>query len=316
MNSFTEGRYQFVTSAFAEVPDCLEEASIAFVGAGVDDRGFATVAALKERVPKVVSLSFEANQQQVFVDGKETNRSGMAALVGNQTKVLIDATTLGLGEILKLLVAIGNAGLESVDFLYAEPKQYTRKWGRESELVGSYLRDFDLTSNCRFVSILGFAHEYQAGDTATHVFFLGFEPARIQNALEQRGDIDPEKYRRHLVIGVPAFQAGWEADSIKPHLQVFEEQDITERSIHYCEADSIRESYLLLWDLYHQLRDDRSVFFISPLGTKPHSVGAALFLLETKGSECPTSLYYDHPVRVEKRSSDISAWHVTQARFK
>lgn len=88
-----------------------------------------------------------------------------------------------------------------------------------------------------------------------------------------------------------------------------DELDIDDHSIVYCQANSIRETYLTLWELYRQLGDERGCFYVSPLGTKPHAVGAGLFLLETKGCEPTTSLYYDHPVRVNKRSKGYATWH-------
>ena len=161
----------------------------------------------------------------------------------------------------------------------------------------------------------GFAHAYQANMLAKHVFLLGYESARVRNAIEQRGDIDRARYQIQVVIGVPAFQTGWESNTIRTHLHVLEDLAIADHLVTYCQANSIRESYLTLWDLYRQLGDERSCFYVSPLGTKPHSVATALFLLETRGSDWTTSLYYDHPERVTNRSSGYSTWHHVTVRF-
>jgi len=247
------------------------------------------------------------------LDNGETNRERLSTLVAGKKRVLLDTTTLGLGEILQVLLALARVNSRTIEFIYAEPKRYTRRTA-DGE-INWQLRDFTLTENCSFISVQGFAHEYQPSMRAAHVFLLGFEPSRILNAIEQRNDLDRAKYKFHVVVGVPAFQAGWEANAIRPHLAVLENLEISEHSISYCQANSIREAYLGLWDLYKQLGDERGCFYVSPLGTKPHAVGAALFLLETKGSDKPTSLYYDHPSRVASRSTDVATWHHVQVEL-
>ncbi len=307
MVSPSTGQYIFTSRQSSSIPAHLHGIDLAFVGECVDDRGSATVSALKSAAKAVSSLRFDASDPKIYLDGNQVLRDRLAGCIRGKARILLDATTLGLGEILQVLLVLGRECIRAVEFLYTEPKQYTRR--TDESAAGRQLRDFNLTKNCSFCSIHGFAHEYDANMLATHVFLLGFEPGRIRNAIEQRGDFNPERYRSHAVVGVPAFQAGWESNSIRPHLAVMEDLEITERSITYCQANSIRESYMTLWDLYRQLGDERGCFFVSPLGTKPHAVGAGLFLLETKGSDIPTSLYYDHPKRINKRSSDVATWH-------
>lgn len=305
MNEDRTGQFQFKSKITTSAPLNLKGVDVAFVGGEVDQRGVASISALQVSASKVYKLRFDAANQQTYIDNKPVLREALTKICCNQERIILDTTTLGLGEILQVLLAAKRLKITKIEFLYAEPKNYTRREG----VVDFRMRDFSLTQNCHFQSVQGFAHEYDPTMRAAHVFLLGFEPGRIRNAIEQRGDYDPDRYRFQMVIGVPAFQTGWESNSIRPHLAVLEDLDISERSVIYCQANSIREAYIALWDLYRQLGDERGCFFVSPLGTKPHAVGAALFLLETKGNEIPTSLYYDHPERVIKRSSEISAWH-------
>lgn len=310
MTLTTSAQYLFTSKQSTTIPASLEGVDLAFVGEFVDDRGSATTSALKDIAQTVSSLRFDASNQGTYLNGDETNRDRLASHLRDKTRVLIDATTLGLGEILQILLAVSRAKNATVEFLYAEPKQYRHRTAEST--IEQNLRDFSLTNNCAFCSVQGFAHEYQANMRAEHVFLLGFEPARILNAIEQRNDFDRGLYRCKVIIGVPAFQAGWESNSIRPHLTILEELDIGEHSITYCQANSIRETYLTLWDMYRQLGDERGCFYVSPLGTKPHAVGAALFLMETKGNDNATSLYYDHPVRLLNRSSEVATWHHVQ----
>jgi len=305
MNDGRDGEYLFTSKTSLEAPATLKGVDVAFVGGEVDERGTESIAALRNEAKKVFHLRFDAANQQAYIDDKPVLRDALSKILNSKNRIILDSTTLGLGEILQVLLVAKRLKMPTIEFLYAEPKRYTRREGA----VDFRMRDFSLTQNCHFRSVQGFASEYDPSMRAAHVFLLGFEAGRIRNAIEQRGDYDPAKYRFQMVIGVPAFQTGWESNTIRPHLAVLEDLDITERSIMYCQANSIRESYLTLWSLYRQLGDERGCFFVSPLGTKPHAVGAALFLLETKGNEISTSLYYDHPERVIKRSTEIAAWH-------
>lgn len=299
--------YVFRSRNSRSEPPSIKGVGVAFVGGTVDDRGSATINALKDAATTLSSFRFDPYNQEIYLNDQKTNRQRLSDHISNSSRILLDATTLGLGEILHVLMAARQAGHRTMEFLYAEPGEYTIN--NSKNVDEPHDREFKLTTNCRFQAVQGFAHEYRPNMISAHVFMLGYEPARIRNAFEQRDDLDRKRYGIHVVIGVPAFQSGWESNAIRPHLQVLEELDINDHSITYCQANSIRETYLTLWELYRQLGDERGCFYVSPIGTKPHAVGAALFLLETKGSEPTTSLYYDHPVRVNKRSTDVSAWH-------
>lgn len=299
--------YRIRSTVSESAPDSLIGTDLAFVGTPVDDRGDATSNQLLRQATYVREFRFDASAHTLHLDRIEIRMSSLVEQISGKKRILLDATTLGLGEILHLLQAAIRSGLKEVEFLYAEPRLYTR-----IEKPGSHAqeRDFALTTNCKFSSVQGFALEYDPARMATHVFMLGYEPARMLNAIEQRRyEDDAAKPNLFAIVGVPAFQAGWDANSIRPHLRVLDENEIRENSISYAQANSIREAYLTLWSLYRTVGDERSCFFVSPLGTKPHSVAAALFLLETKGADEPTSLYYDHPQRVRGRSHDVANWH-------
>lgn len=305
--------YTFNSIQSNSAPQQLAGVDVAFVGGSVDDRGSATIDALTGRSRVISELRYCPDDQGLLLNGQPSKRSRLAEHMEGASRVLIDATTLGLGEILSILMAVKTSHRPEVEILYAEPGEYTKSKPAEDEEPQH--RKFALTTNCRFQGMHGFAHAYQPNMLATHVFLLGYESARVRNAIEQRGDIDRSRYQIQVVIGVPAFQTGWESNTIRTHLHVLEELAIADHLITYCQANSIREGYLTLWDLYRQLGDERSCFYVSPLGTKPHSVATALFLLETKGNDWATSLYYDHPERVSNRSSGYSTWHHVTVRF-
>lgn len=306
MSIATEPSYKFRSRSFSSWPADLNGAALAIVGTAVDDRGRASIDQLTANVKKVVSAAFNPANHDFRLDGEIAGANAIRALLRGSKRVILDATTLGLGEVLHILRYLEKAEIHEVSLLYVEPRSYQHQNIADHRLD----KEFSLTSNCKFSAVQGFAHEYDPSHRSAHVFMLGFEPARLLSAIEQRAWGDGQAGRLHMIVGVPAFKPGWEINSLRSHLQVMEDQDLSEADVRYCQANSVREAYLSLWDLYRTLGDDQGCLYVSPLGTKPHALGAALFLLETKGSDIPTSLYYDHPSRVPKRSDDIGRWHV------
>jgi hypothetical protein len=202
--------------------------------------------------------------------------------------------------------------MDGGEIVYLEPGTYTGTsyFGEEGTVLNP--RDFELSSNSKFVGIHGFMLPYDQDQSATHVYFLGFEPSRIEQAIQERGEVNLEKYKRHFVIGLPSFVPGWENNVLAKHHSIFKRLDMNSTNIHFCAANSVREAYLLLWNLYAHLGDEYGCMWVSPLGTKPHAVASSLFLMETLGATYPTSLYHDHPMRVSGKSERISDWHVVR----
>lgn len=305
MGVSTHPSYRFRSASDEALPEAALSADIALLGDAVDDRGAATTQAIKAKVSTVHSVRFEIADHSLHIDGNETRFAQLKGLLPANKRVLIDGTTLGFGEILQIMQAAKSAGRRTIEFLYAEPKLYSRRMSANGHAQSV---EYHLTTNCEFTTVQGFAQEYSTNRLTAHVFMLGFEPARLLSAIEQR-QFDMKTERLHAIIGVPAFHPGWEANSIRPHLEALTDISIGERNISYCQANSVREAYLTLWNLYRQLGDESGCFYVSPLGTKPHAMAAALFLVETKGADANTSLYYDHPVRVKSRSAEVGQWH-------
>jgi len=299
-----KAKYKFVSKYSDKPPTTIKNIQLTLIGPIVDDRGEKIKEFLISLDSEICSFTLNPSEQETFLDLEKITRSGLTSRLSQYKNILLDITTLGLGEILIIILAAQKASIKKIDLVYAEPGSYTNS---HYSMIES--RDFKLTTNCKFTAIHGFAHQYQSNHHASHIFFLGFEPGRLQSALEQRGDFDSKKYQIQVIVGIPAFNIGWEQNSIIPHIDILKERGVHEHSISYSQANSVREAYLTLWHLYQQLGEDKAVFYVSPLGTKPQSVGAALFLLETKGEDPSTSLFYDHPERVSGRSSDIGTWH-------
>jgi hypothetical protein len=311
MGVFSSGSFKFFSTTSPTLDPSWLKCDVALVGAAVDDRGEASVAAITGGAGQMLELRFDVGNQAFSVNGVVTRFQQFEEKLDPTSDILLDCTTLGFGEILQAVRYARKRACPQIRFLYAEPKSYS---GNVPLQGHAQAIDHQLTTNCSFSTVQGFAQEYSSAHVSSHVFMLGFEPSRLLSAIEQRQFTDDTK-RLFAVVGVPAFQAGWEAFSIRPHLDALAEIAIDENQIYYCQANSVREAYLTLWSLYRELGDDNACFYVSPLGTKPHSVAAALFLVETKGAEACTSLYYDHPERVRSRSKDVGQWHMVTVKL-
>ncbi|MFX6709081.1 hypothetical protein ABTH16_15385 [Acinetobacter baumannii] len=306
-------KYQFKNKILQSILEIdFDKYDCIFYGDSVDERGNN----LNEHIESFDTLKkFKIHQDPenllIYTNNENIDRKRLSEEVNQYSSILIDSTTLGLAEIIFIIIGIQLAKKNNISFLYAEPKSYKSSPSNPS----SPLVTFELTHNCDFQGIKGITLQYDSGDKASHIFMLGFEPGRLQNAIEQRNDIEEDYYEKYFIIGIPAFQHGWEQNTLYPHIPILDELNINEKKIIYCQANSIYSSYIALWDLYEKLGHEEKIFFVSPLGTKPHSIGAALFLSETRGYENPTSIYYDHPIRNNQRSEAINQLHLTEVIF-
>ncbi|MDE0853984.1 MAG: hypothetical protein OSA97_06140 [Nevskia sp.] len=313
-----EPRLLFESQEYADITQAtLPTCELLFQGTDiVDERGEAVTARLATSANTIVRLEYKPGTSQLLVDGKINGKRLVQEMLKGVRSIRIEATTLGMAEIMRVLQGAQEEGLDYVDITYVEPESYAHQGPVFSESGLLPHRNFPLTSNHQFKGLAGFSHEYQEATPAHHVFFLGFEPWRIEHAFEQRDNPDPKVYTRTAVIGIPAFTPGWENNVYASHAETLQTKEFTAGDIRYCCANSAREAYLLLWELWRMKGDVEQVFFVSPLGTKPHTVGAALFLLETHGFDATTALYYDHPKRNNKRSKNVSKWHFWRVHLR
>lgn len=234
-----------------------------------------------------------------LIDGIEVAHGAIGTQLRGCKNLLIEATTLNCPELLYLLRAAKKEGIQTVSFLYIEPEEYRRTLkGRLSNH-----RDFDLSGNRRFRAVKGFGSNLTEIGPGHAVFFLGYEKARLGQALEQEDTL--REWTKHAVFGIPAFEPSWEIDSIVNNIQYFSSSSFEPR---YAAASSVEAAYGLL----NQLISDNKTglpIVVAPLGTKPHTIGASLFLVEHPEYD-DSVLLYDHPQRNHDRSYNVKRWHL------
>ncbi|MBI5007876.1 MAG: hypothetical protein HZB95_12235 [Nitrosomonadales bacterium] len=263
----------------------------------IDDRSVAASNFVSANASRTVTVRFDLPTNETLINGKVTTFGGLRAQFSRQKSVLIEATTLSVTEILYVIAAAVKEAVSQLRLVYVEPRGYRRRIeGRLCEH-----RDFDLSDNRLYRSIPMFRTDLNETSPGRAVFFLGYEGARLGQALEQEEIL--QRWKKHMVIGVPAFEPGWEIDTIANNIQYFDGQD----SVQFTAASSVAGAYNLLCALRHQDKEDKPIL-VAPLGTKPHAIGAILFLLEFTAMEQAVFLY-DHPDRTQGRTDKVRRWH-------
>ncbi|WP_147407145.1 hypothetical protein [Neopusillimonas maritima] len=209
-------------------------------------------------------------------------------------KVVLEATTLGFAELFCATRALLASGAKSVNILYVEPALYQRASpGGDQFILSEPTRGYTPIPNA-IVDLT--SDEIEAG-----VFFLGFEPERLDRALEEHQMIASKDVK--LVFGIPAYHPGWELDAIVPHLPALVQHGL---QLDYCSANDPESAFECLERTRVALSEDKRMF-VAPIGPKPCGIASAIF-----ASVYPeqVGLLFDHPRRKNKRSTGTNLWHL------
>ena len=233
---------------------------LAFVGSTHDERGEKAVEFVRTRSAEVEVAYFNREKSSLYLNDSYYPIPELIDRLSECTTFLLDATTLGVAELLTLIRIFKKAQRTHFDILYIEPVEYANDVG---PLAAK--RRFTLSCNRRFQAIPGFTLELTAYKTPGRViFFLGFEGERLQQALEQNAI---ENWEKTAVFGVPAYAAGWEINAFANNVVQLSENNFA--SVEYCSANSVFLAYQLLCH-HHKVQPDPTVSptIVVPLGTK------------------------------------------------
>ena len=158
---------------------------------------------------------------------------------------------------------------------------------------------FDLSDRIEGIApIPGFARLVQEnGGSPIFVPLLGFEGARFAYCLEA---VQPRREDIFPVIGVPGFRVEYPFYTYAGNrLKLVETK--AWQNVRLVPANCPVSLYRVLCELLAQSESGRMV--ISPIGTKPHALGAILFCLDHPDV---AEILYDHPVRKVERTLGTS----------
>jgi hypothetical protein len=167
-------------------------------------------------------------------------------------------------------------------------------------------RDFDLSDEVDdFTAVPGNTFLLLPERPLKVVVFVGYEGQRLNRYLEQTG-VPPSKCS--FVFGVPAYHPGWEMNSFANNFRVLKGEQMAGK-VFFCGAQNPYSVYVMLNRIYKSCNGER--VSITPIGTKPHGIGSALFLCE----HSDVGVVYDNPKRKKERTDKVGTWHLFDVDF-
>lgn len=277
------------SAADLQLPDDM----ILLHGEELDDRGESACRSAPESGR--VQLSFGVDDMSLTVGTQKKSSDLAVELLSayDWRRVVLEATTLGFAELFCAVNALLAGGATWINIIYVEPAEYTRD-GKDTGL-------FALSEPTRgYVAIPNAIVDLASEEVEAGVFFLGFEPERLDRALEEYQMIVSKDVK--VVFGIPAYHPGWELDAIIPHLTALESHRL---QLDYCSANDPEAAFECLERTRDTLGAEKRMF-VAPIGPKPCGIASAIF-----ASIYPkqVGLLFDHPRRKKKRSSGVDLWH-------
>jgi hypothetical protein len=272
----------------------IEPGSLLIHGDSVDDRGESTLNLKNKNIDNRIEVSYDFNNMKITIGNDECDADFSKELFDKHLfgkKIVLEATTLGFPELFLVIEYLVVSGIEQFLVLYVEPQEYNKESSNSDFFALSEL-------NAGYIPIPKSIIDLSSKDVEAGVFFLGFESNRLEKAFEEYQMLAAKEVK--VVIGVPAFQPGWELNSIVPHLNILDDFDVA-----YCAANDPDSAFDTLEETRESLKIGGKMF-VGPIGTKPCSIASAIF-----ASIYPNQvgLLHDHRIKSPKRSIGVHVWH-------
>jgi hypothetical protein len=274
---------------------------VALHGEAIDDRGTSVLNEIAGKTLSMNALRYLPDSLEVAIGSAQVPVDEFPDALDSVIagRVLLEATTMGVAEIVLCCKALRSLGHDAFDIVYVEPRDYDPP--QRSHLL--HRRDFELSREVPgYRAIPGSALFLGDRKPFRSVFFLGYEEARLRNAFEELQMVSAAK--ASVTFGVPAFEAGWEMDAMANNISVIREQNIR-GGVHFCGAENPHAVFELLSEVHHGLEVGERLV-LAPIGTKPHGIGVALFAALRND----VGIIYDHPQRRKGRTNNTGHWHL------
>lgn len=277
-------------------------------GEGLDERGLKTIEFLKVNSKNTVKLDYDYEKNAFIVNDNSVYqiRKFETLLLEEIIKkfqsknIIIEATTLGFSEILMLLFFINlKYKYFKVEIIYVEPKEYLLKGGTKIKKG-----HFDLTSvpnNFKYVQPFSLILD-NLSKKSELITFLGFENTRLGRIVNDNDN--SKKYASFTpILPLPGFTPGWENISLSKHIDLIKDF----KELKYTPANNPYETVKVLSNII----DNSSLenFVIAPIGTKPCSLGAIIFVINFKESRGDIGIVYDFPKKKKDRTIGVGIIH-------
>ena len=155
--------------------------SILFHGDSVDDRGQSSVNIESSNISQRVTVNYDYEGMKISVGNKVINADQATELFASyveQGKIVLDATTLGFSELFFVIKSLIDLVVNDFLIIYVEPRDYSRTTPGADSFALSEL-------NAGYKPIPRSVVDLAGDDVEAGVFFLGFEPERLERAFEE-----------------------------------------------------------------------------------------------------------------------------------
>lgn len=221
--------------------------------------------------------------------------------------VVIDISELHLRFLGAFLAMMDGLEWDNVVAAYAEPTGYLRTQEVSPEKLMNPTAPrikggFDLnTSFWGYDEIPNLKTTTQRRDNYIWIAFLGFEGKRAAAVYQEISD---DSSLTIPVITMPAIRPGWASLAFEANQMLLENARINCQGIEYIDALDPYASYNMIEKVQERSPDKHIV--ISPLGTRPVSLGALLYAMKHEESE----VYYDTPKESSSKINDVGEVHL------
>lgn len=272
----------------------IPNGALVFHGEAIDSRGRLAVDAWGQNCTRVLT-HYDVESMSVSLGSLTGDVDSITQLLSSfdSSRVVLEATTLGFAELFALVSGLVEAGVANIDIVYVEPESYTRAFPG-----GDLFALSDTTLG--YQPIPRSVVDLSSDDLEAGVFFLGFEPDRLDRALEEHQMIANKELK--VVFGIPAYHPEWELDSIIPHLPRLQQVSL---EVEYCSANDPEAAFECLERTRASLGVGKRMF-VAPIGTKPCGIASAVF---ASAYPAQVGLLFDHPRRKARRTEGAVVWH-------
>lgn len=282
--------------------------NLGFTGVSKDARGKASTEFISANSANQLVIQYIPKELQIRIDEKKVFKDDFSDTIKEykDSSIVLDSVTLTFAEILIILQTLKDLDFKDVSVIYIEPGNYKRKIKNDDIL---HKRDFELTQSIiGYEAIPGHALLVTRDIPQRVVFLCGFEAERIDRALE---DSEILGSKCCCIFGVPAVRAGWEMDSFDNNISIIKERRIT-GGVSFCGATNPLSILNTLNHIYSGIEEEEQMFVV-PLGSKPMSLGACLFLINKPKEK--VAVLYDHPEEISDKTLEIADWHLFNINF-
>lgn len=262
-----------------------------------DDRGDWVSSHVINVSNKVVKVTFCPLDVALSIDGEPFGIRKFGAYVIPKGKILIDATTLGLPELLHLFKLLNDNG-RAFDVIYVQPTGYSQLKSSGLDKIKAYDLSDDGLGIQQVPPYIGYS------SNSTIFFFLGFEGHRF-GALINSDEFDTS----HLtcLIGSPPFKLGWENTSLSNNYKQLADLSCNSNSrFKFAGANDPLRTYEVIEQVYKSAEYDRRNLCLAPFGTKPATIAAAQFAVNNAN----VVVLYDFVKKKLKRSLGTDLVHL------